>query len=356
MSYYDELLAQVSNWPLVRKEDSRYKLRENRGLSATWEAYRAYTQMLTDPNTKRLLFDSRQAVVFGDLAEPPPQTAQHILHTPFDQFYLELTEPILFGEPEAQHQDYIRAFLYSSNAMTGKVPAYDTGEELPFSLASITVFLSSIDDGRLALVDRTWKLHLQMGMPFVTVAAATADPDPSETGSLGRTQYFLAGAPLLHLVENRHIGWWERLTVQYTQLWSWMMLYCMAKGIYIEQEPLSRQQRRWHEQHPKLPQPWHIVKVEPKFVSKHAEEGEGFHHSYRYDVIGHLRFGKHPVGPRLLPQGESRQYHDIVEWVAPHQRGLANTLYVPKTYKVEPGKAIHPRFKEYASAEKGGGS
>ena len=114
--------------------------------------------------------------------------------------------------------------------------------------------------------------------------------------------------------------------------------------------PETRQQRRWLEQHPKEPQAWHVVKVEPKFASTHGE-GEGFHHSYRYDVIGHLRFGKHPVGPRVLEPGEQREYHDVVEWVAPHQRGLANTLYIPKTYQVESGKAIHPRFKKLVEGE-----
>ena len=125
-----------------------------------------------------------------------------------------------------------------------------------------------------------------------------------------------------------------------------MMLYCMAKGIYIQQEGLTRQQRRFYEQHPKLPQAWRVVKVEPKFMSEHSE-GEGAHHSYRYDVIGHLRFTKHRVreGDGVLVQ------KDYVEWVSPHQRGLSNTLYIPKTYSVESGKEIHPRFKRYVEGK-----
>ena len=337
--FYDLLLAQVSNWPEIRKEGLRIKeLRPTRGLSNLWEAYRAYSSVLTDPNTKRLLFDSRQATVFADLAEAPPERAQQILHTPFETFYLELTEPILVGENETDRPDFIRAFLFSSNVM----PIQVEGKEVP--LSSVTAFLTSRDNERLEFVDRTWKLHLQLGMAFVSVAAAVENPDPSELpANLKREQYFLSGHSLD--IENRHVGWWERTTQTYTGLFSWMMLYCMAKGIYIEQEQITRQQRRWLEQHPKLPQPWHVVKVEPKFISERAEEGEGFHHSYRYDVIGHLRFTQH----RVKQEDGSLGKKDYVEWVQAHQRGLNNSLYIPKTYQVEGGKTLHPRFQEYAT-------
>lgn len=344
--FYNTLLSQVSDWQRFREEERR-EMRPSRGLSKGWEAYRAYTEMLTDSNTRRLLFDSRQAVIFGDLAEPPPEKAQYILHTPFDQFYLELTEPILLGEQETNHQDYIRAFLYSGDIATAQA-----GEGPKFSLATISVFLTNTDTGRLEIADRTWKLHLQTGMAFVSAAASSVDPDPSELGTLKRTQSFLAGHNLG--IENRHIGWWERLCIQYTALWSWMMLYCMAKGIYLEQEWLSRQQRRWLEQHPKAPRPWHLVKVEPKFTSVRVE-GEGSHHSYRYDVIGHLRFANVRVVDKIQDDGTKTYGHkSVVEWIPPHQRGLANTLYIPKTYQVEAGKTIHPKFREYANSSQQG--
>lgn len=344
--FYDTLLAHVSQWPIVRKEQSIREVRRGRGLSAIWEGYRVYTLMLTDSNTKRILFDSHQAAVFGDLAVPPPEKAQHLLHAPFDQFYMELTEPILFGEPEAQHQDYIRGFLWSSDTALFQTRSDDSR----FSAATMTVFLSEGDTGgeQWQLVDRTWKVHLQTGTPFVSVAAAGADPDPSEVGDYARDQFFLAGSSLG--IENRHIGWWERLVTQYTELWSWMMLYCMAKGIYITQESLSRQQRRWLERHPEAPQPWHLVKVEPKITAAHAQ-GEGFTHSYRYDVIGHLRFANVRVVEKVEEDGTKTYGHKaMVEWVSPHQRGLANTLYIPKTYQVEGGKRIHPAFKELLNA------
>ena len=46
-------------------------------------------------------------------------------------------------------------------------------------------------------------------------------------------------------------------------------------------------------------------------------------HSYRYDVAGHIRFGRH-----RLRDGSHRTTR---EWIRPHQRGLANSNYVPAT-------------------------
>ena len=342
--FYDLLLAQVSSWP---NTDLKRQLRPARGLGDIREAYRVYSGLLTDPNTKRMLFDSRQAVVFGDLAEPPPKKAQHILHPPFDQFYMELTEPIVFGDQEPEHQDQIRAFMFQADNMRAQVPDYETGEPIQFPLANLTVFKTTTESGTLQFSDSTFKVNLRLGMPFVSVAAATGLPDASQVPEgMKRDRYFYAGGTLN--IENRYLGWWEHICIQYTQLFSWMMLYCMAKGIYIEQESLTRQQRRWLQQHPKLPQAWHLVKVEPKFESARREEGEGSHHSYRYDVIGHLRFTQHRVKQEDGTVGKK----DYVEWVAPHQRGLANTLYIPKTYRVESGKAIHPRFKKYVEETK----
>ena len=54
--------------------------------------------ILNSEVTKRILFDSRQASVFAEMEESPPARVRQRLILPFDQFYLELTESIQFGD------------------------------------------------------------------------------------------------------------------------------------------------------------------------------------------------------------------------------------------------------------------
>jgi hypothetical protein len=110
----------------------------------------------------------------------------------------------------------------------------------------------------------------------------------------------------------------------------------MAKSVKIreEQEPMSRQVRRALEREKKIPAPWHVVYVEPKTGVKGTPGGgEGAEHGYRYDVIGHLRCGRHKT---------KDGYRETIEWVSDHQRGLKHELYIPKTYQVEGNRKIEP--------------
>jgi hypothetical protein len=84
--------------------------------------------------------------------------------------------------------------------------------------------------------------------------------------------------------------------------------------------------------------------VEPKFYSNPEGTGDPlYQHRYRYDVIGHLRFGKHKRG--------DGSYSHTIEWVAPHQRGLQHSMYIPKTHRVEGGKTIAPEMRRYWNVE-----
>ena len=58
---------------------------------------RQFAARMESPATKRILFDSRQAMLFAELGERPPQDVQTGLRPPFDQFFLELDEPIVIG-------------------------------------------------------------------------------------------------------------------------------------------------------------------------------------------------------------------------------------------------------------------
>ena len=103
-----------------------------------------------------------------------------------------------------------------------------------------------------------------------------------------------------------------------------LLAYLNAKGIEIVEHKLPRQQRRLLQRR-NIPNPWHTVQVEPSVRLQNGSETghETGSHSHRYDVMGHLRYGKH-----LL---KDRSYRHTVEWVKPHQRGLRHELYVPAT-------------------------
>ncbi len=141
---------------------------------------------------------------------------------------------------------------------------------------------------------------------------------------------------LISVFELERKGWWEECIISYTNLLYWIFAYTMAKSVEIVVIPWSRQVKRASmRKEGKIPEPWHIVRVQPRIVQQKPEivgEPSGLKHSYRYDVIGHLRFNRHKT--------KDGQYTDTIEWVLDHQRGLENALYIPKTYKVEKDKKI----------------
>ena len=109
-----------------------------------------------------------------------------------------------------------------------------------------------------------------------------------------------------------------------------LLSYMTAKGIEIVEKDLPRGQRRLLTKR-KLPNPWHIIRVSPT-IRRNAdgediEPGPGGEHGYRYDVAGHLRYGRH-----RLADGS---YRLTTEWVRAHQRGLKHELYIPavRNYK-----------------------
>jgi hypothetical protein len=67
--------------------------------------------------------------------------------------------------------------------------------------------------------------------------------------------------------------------------------------------------------------PYYVCRIRGVQYDGNGETGTGAAHGIRYDVRGHFR---------RLSNGKTT-------WVRPHQRGLANELYVPKTYLVTKG-------------------
>lgn len=357
LGYLNAMRDPVKRRRIERSEERIGEMSNMDGWKERWNSYATYYNLLIDPNTKRMVFDSRQAKQFDDIGEGIPRSMVGKIHAPFDQFYVEFTEPITLGEQEPGQLDQVRGMMlvdeFAEVTMPWEPPDGSEVKNLQLKGSQLIVFLTSADlegDGEPhTFVDRTFMVSLDLGVALTRVGVAMAgDKDTStlpipEGMSLNPDMYIVAGQPSIH--GDRHVGWWERTISDYTTLFMWMMAYTMAKGIEIVEEPLSRQQRRWAERQKDPPKPWHIVRVEPKFypASRQPIEDTGRGHSYRYDVIGHLRFGRHKRGDGT--------YSETIEWVPPHQRGLKNTLYIPKTYKVDGGRVMSERMGEYWKEE-----
>lgn len=268
---------------------------------------------MDDPETRRMIVDSRQAARFMDAADPPPVERYRL---PFNQFYLEFTEPLYF--PDLQEPgvpgDKTVALLFMQEL------GYDTAPE-----ACSVVFLK-VNEEQRQWVDQGFSFDLLNGKGITSIEASVNGLDNLEPSRFNTPhepgEYYYART------EGEGIGWWEHQVATQATFVAWLLTYLTAKGIIVVEEGQSRQVRRaLGRMRPQdRPKPWHIVTVDPLLVKPQhgAPESEGTRHSYRYDVRGHLRFGRHLRG--------DGSYSHTVEWIAPHQRGLRHSVYVPKTY------------------------
>lgn len=360
---------------LIDHMETYVKLEQRGKLGYKVPQYHEFLKRLRAPECMRILFDARQAALFDAIDESPEPNMQRLIKPPFDMFYLEFTEPIILQTQEPGHVDVARAILYVGKR---KDFIFRVGTE-DIELEQAVLFLTTewdpvrikVDkdkwrknpnaevseqefrefqqyiapappghEDKIQYIDRAWTLRLREGLALSRIIDAKTNgsevPEDWED-----TSYLVATSQIPEFKEDRKVGWWEEAIHSYTTLLSWICAYTMAKSIHIIPQYMSRPQRRWHERkNIPLPKPWHVVKVEPKFsMGTSTAQMEGGQHRYRYDVIGHLRYGRHKKG--------DGSYSETIEWVPPHQRGLANDLYIPKTYKVEKGKIIAPAMRRY---------
>ena len=292
-------------------------------------------QHLESTDTKRILFDSRQATVFRDLATGPPENVQRLLKTPFDSFYLEPTSPI-----------WLDIGLYEKRTLSFRAllvtPLLETPDPDVPMRHPINVFTWITDnDGSTAIIafahdlatgcsyNKANVLRNQHGANEAVLVPSQVPEDTDDDSMV-----------LIAPDQDRILGSIEEMIWQSGQLLNWTCCYMMAKSIEVVPETLSRQRRKAMARRG-VPNPWHVVRVDPKIRESElpldVQPAEG--PRIRFDVIGHLRFGRHRRGDGT--------YSETIEWVRPHQRGLANELYVPKISRFSSDRNIHPRMEQY---------
>jgi hypothetical protein len=339
------------------------------------EVHKAYAYWLSAINhedCKRVAFDSAQAQQFAPLVEFPA-TLTGLVRPPFDVFWMEFTDPVaITADWGVTDNDYLRGLLYADLGISRKVcvapgsliAGVPPKIELRKLAHLVLFFHDPVND---VYTDRNWLIDLSTGKSYVTrhnsgmgiearlapttelmMKMAERDAEKHEhdrsTGLRGvpeeRDVVFEAGWRPHGM--TGHIGWWERQALTITSFLQWCLGYMMAKNIVVEVRdvPISRQVRRQlNRKGLPMPKPWHVVMVDPKYVRTIEDQpGDGGAHSYRYDVIGHVRIGRHRIGQRK--DDGTYAYKQTLEWVAPHQRGLSNDLYIPKTYAVAEGRKV----------------
>jgi len=309
-------------------------------------------KQLESPNCKRMLFDAKQAKVF-DTSGPIDETKRTKIRAPFPFLYLEFNDTILTEAQEPGYKDVLCGLLYHEAFGTATEVMNGGKDRREAQVTKVTFFQRGANDE--VFTDRTWSVSPE-GYPLVGRMPGFASDRYGKNqrtfsggvlSASGLTNQdllpdYVKEGELISVFELSRLGWWEENIISHINLLYWIFAYTMAKSVERIEIPPSRQLvRAAMRKEEKIPEPYHIVKVNPiRIKGKPEVVGEsGVKHSYRYDVIGHLRFNRH-----VTKEG----YKDTIEWVPSHQRGLENALYIPKTYQVEADKKIAmPEMQEY---------
>jgi hypothetical protein len=324
--------------------------RNGDGFNLEKDRLRMILSMLTDPNCKRMLLDARQLAVFAETDDMEAEM-QKLLHLPFDHFWLEATTPV------DMNLEHIIEYPHNGPPSDGITFTRFLGllaQKHKFTVNPDDVFggfvtiLCFFDDDQGYATNIGFHFNPVTGEVLSSTEAICAGPHPSVLdprqplihNRLDNTYWVLCGE--LADQPGRVIGMYEDTLLKLGALVSWVLAYLMSKGLRITEVLPTRAERRRAQREGEIPQPWHLVELDPRMISYANGDGApigGREHGFRYDVIGHLRFARHKLG--------NGSYRSSVEWVRPHQRGLKFTHYVPKTYNVKAGRVTSPEMDAY---------
>jgi hypothetical protein len=99
--------------------------------------------------------------------------------------------------------------------------------------------------------------------------------------------------------------------------------YLTSPTVLMEERHVSADLQKARARRGKEPLPgWYEIQYTKSRIRYEANVGAGVKHGFRYDVRGHfMHFTKGRMAGRVI-------------WCPPHQRGLANDLYKPKSYRM----------------------
>lgn len=302
--------------------------------------------MLDDPETKRIVIDAN--AVSGPDSPTDYDPAPYRL--PFEQMWIEFMVPQFYSgaEPGRDDGDYLIGMLvgprWKNPAAIGTVPG-EADRAVTLTSAGITQIVMFVKSGDgESYADRSFTFSLAEGFGLTSMPSMlAAEPWGADHASvfpelgdaveeLSTKREFLI--PVRIAAEDA--GTWENIVAGSAGVTRAILAFMTASGVVIVQDgPSSRQQRRalarMRPEH--RPEPWHLCYVHPTHVIDREGEGGGRAHSFRYDVRGHWRIRRYRQkgGGTVVRRS----------WIKPHQRGVKNLRYVPKTYvfdKRSPGE------------------
>jgi hypothetical protein len=377
--FFDDGLVRMTDGMEVRASDINHEAK-----AAFRSAQRFAVQMVGKmqwPDLQRILFDSRQAAYFIGQEEPLPDEMRSKLIAPFPRFWLEFNEPIALGEnDDAFPNEFVRAILMHELEGDNLGKGYD-GRHW-----NVQLFFQDVANPEPATYnDHAFTFDMKTGKGLTSLRTLANPFSRSAEFALSKESTLATAAEFAELEENwgndeerdsypalswprnpdqqqvemvvsnggsiandilleagghdGKVGRWERNVIRYAEFMSWVLTYMMAKGIEITPMRMSRAERRRLAKDKHHPQPWHVVNVSPRMLKDQGAEGDGRGVGFRFDVMSHIRFGRHKLA--------DGSYRHTVEVVRAHQRGLRYTEYIPATRKFKAGKVFHPLMDEY---------
>lgn len=260
--------------------------------------------------SQTIIFSAEQAAVFMKVAKDYTFPLEYKL--PFSHTLLQFSEkvlvPILNTEVDSNQStpDYLIAMLLYQDEL-GNHPqvAQEILKKNPFNLLHVPQEL------RQAKPDSVLN----------GVLAIWSDWNHSRFGWLSDSQQELIdGEPETDLEDRIQKSWIgiKRLAIA-------CVGYINCENIYLHREGGADEAtnvKRERKGKSRL-EPYYVCRIRGVQYDKTDATGTGSTHGIRYDVRGHFR---------RLTTGKTT-------WVRPHQRGLANELYVPKMYLVDKQEA-----------------
>jgi hypothetical protein len=260
-------------------------------LSRAKNTVRSASGILPDvQKSKVIVFPAKQASIFLDAIDEIDFKLDFVL--PFQSVLIQFSEP-------------------TSARLTSFMRNHD--DQMELDTVSIGALLLTQDDGKGSSVINMGVLiekDLQNFRPFAW-HSETDDPLPSHPYQ-SRSGALLSKAKIL-----------ERSTmIDIKNLAIACIGYINCENVYlhsVESVTPAINAKRERKGKSRL-EPYYVCRIRGvQYDSAGNPTGEGAKHGIRYDVRGHFR----------------RMTDGRTTWVRPHQRGLANELYIPKTYVVD---------------------